>query len=61
MIGALTRFSGDPEVVEDSDFEAFSMEPVGTGPYKISEFIPGQRVVYERFDDFWARKRRSAR
>lgn len=48
--------SGDPAVVEDSDFEAFAMAPVGTGPYRISEFVPGQRVVYERFDDFWGEK-----
>lgn len=48
--------SGDPAVVEDSDFEAFSMAPVGTGPYRIAEFVPGQRVVYERFEDFWGEK-----
>lgn len=45
--------SGDPKVAEDSDFEALALKPVGTGPYRIAEFVPGQRVVYERFDDFW--------
>ncbi len=45
--------SGDPEVAEDGDYEAFSLAPVGTGPYAISEFVPGQKVVYSRFDDFW--------
>lgn len=45
--------SGDPMVAEDGDFEAFSLAPVGTGPYAISEFTPGQKVVYTRFDDFW--------
>ncbi|WP_417419406.1 ABC transporter substrate-binding protein [Hoeflea sp.] len=45
--------SGDPDVAEDGDFEAFSLAPVGTGPYAISEFVPGQKVVYTRFDDFW--------
>lgn len=45
--------SGDPEVAEDGDFEAFSLAPVGTGPYAISEFVPGQKVVYSRFDGFW--------
>lgn len=48
--------SGDPEVAEDSDFEAFSLAPVGTGPYRISTFQPGERVVWERFDDFWGEK-----
>ncbi|WP_153770670.1 ABC transporter substrate-binding protein [Labrenzia sp. CE80] len=45
--------TGDPKVAEDSDFEAFSLTPVGTGPYKVAEFQPGQKVVYERFDGFW--------
>lgn len=45
--------SGDPDVAEDGDFEAFSLAPVGTGPYAISEFVPGEKVVYSRFDDFW--------
>ncbi|MBW3097720.1 ABC transporter substrate-binding protein [Pseudohoeflea coraliihabitans] len=45
--------SGDPEVAEDGDFEAFSLAPVGTGPYAISEFVPGQKLIYSRFDGFW--------
>ena len=45
--------TGHPEVDENSDYEAFGLKPVGTGPYKIVEFIPGERLVYERFDDFW--------
>ncbi len=45
--------AGDPQVAEHDDFEAFSLAPVGTGPYRIAEFVPGERVVYERFDDFW--------
>jgi peptide/nickel transport system substrate-binding protein len=48
--------SGDPTKLEDSDYEAFALKPVGTGPYKITEFIPNQRVVYERFDDFWGER-----
>ena len=45
--------SGDPAVAEDGDFEAFSLAPVGTGPYRIAEFVPGEIVAYERFDGFW--------
>lgn len=48
--------SGDPEVAEDGDFEAFSLAPVGTGPYAVSEFQPGEKIVYTRFDDFWGEK-----
>ena len=45
--------SGDPHVAEDGDYEAFSLAPVGTGPYKIAAFQPGEKIVYERFDAFW--------
>lgn len=45
--------TGDPQVAEDSDYEAFSLAPVGTGPYKISQFIPGEKIVWERQEQFW--------
>lgn len=45
--------TGDPKVAEDSDYEAFSLAPVGTGPYAITKFTPGEKVEYTRFDGFW--------
>ncbi len=30
-----------------------SAEGMGTGPYRITEFEPGQQVVMERYDDYW--------
>jgi peptide/nickel transport system substrate-binding protein len=48
--------TGDPNAAENADFEAFSFKPVGTGPYRIAEFVPGQRVVYTRFDQYWGEK-----
>jgi peptide/nickel transport system substrate-binding protein len=33
-----------------------SMPPVGTGPYKVVEYVPRQRVVVERFDNYWGPK-----
>ncbi len=32
--------------------EAFSQQPIGTGPYRLVEFLPG-RANLERFDDAW--------
>lgn len=52
----ILSLSGDPTKLEDSDFEAFSLKPVGTGPYKISEFVPNQRLVYERHDAYYGPK-----
>jgi peptide/nickel transport system substrate-binding protein len=48
--------TGDPNTAEPADFEAFGLKPVGTGPYRISDFVPNQRVTYERFDGFWGEK-----
>jgi peptide/nickel transport system substrate-binding protein len=25
----------------------------GTGPFKLAEFVPGERIVYEKFDEYW--------
>ena len=27
--------------------------PIGTGPYKIEEWVQGSQVIYSRFDDYW--------
>jgi len=45
--------TGHPEVDEVADYEEFGLAPVGTGPYRVAEFIPGERVVWERHADFW--------
>jgi peptide/nickel transport system substrate-binding protein len=30
--------------------------PIGTGPFKFVEYLPGQRVVLEKFDQYWDKK-----
>ena len=49
----LMGLTGDPNVDETSDYIAFGLAPVGTGPYKITEFTPSESLVWERFDDYW--------
>lgn len=34
-------------------YEEWLRAPVGTGPYKITEFIPDERLVLEAHDDYW--------
>ena len=29
---------------------------IGTGPYRLAEYVPGDRIVLERFDGFWGPK-----
>lgn len=52
----IKSLTGDPDVAEDSDFEAFSQKPVGTGPYAITEFVPGQKLVWEKHEAYWGEK-----
>ncbi|MSP88323.1 MAG: ABC transporter substrate-binding protein [Alphaproteobacteria bacterium] len=33
----------------------FFEAPIGTGPYKFKEFVPGQSIVLERNDRYWTR------
>ncbi|WP_434309389.1 ABC transporter substrate-binding protein [Hominifimenecus sp. rT4P-3] len=33
--------------------EEFQNRPVGTGPYKFKEWMQGDRIELERFDDYW--------
>jgi peptide/nickel transport system substrate-binding protein len=57
----MSSLTGDPDKVEPGDYEAFGLKPVGTGPYRIAEYVPGQKIVYERFDKFWGDKAPLAR
>jgi peptide/nickel transport system substrate-binding protein len=41
----------DPEHFEDQTLEI----PVASGPYRVSQVVPGQRLVLKRNPDFWAR------
>src|SRR5690606_6302794 len=31
-------------------------EPIGTGPYKLAQWVPGQQIVLERTNDYWGCK-----
>jgi microcin C transport system substrate-binding protein len=36
------------------DISATSLEkPLGSGPYRVKEFVPGRTIVYERVPDYW--------
>ena len=34
-------------------FEDAALNPVGTGPYRVAEFVPDARLVLERFEGHW--------
>jgi len=45
---------GRPGVNLGADFQ--TVPPVGSGPYRIKDFEMGQRILYERRDDYWGRE-----
>ncbi|MCX8282233.1 extracellular solute-binding protein [Phyllobacterium sp. 0TCS1.6C] len=42
--------------VDAENFDASPLKvPVGTGPYLVSQVRPGQRIIYKRNPDYWAK------
>lgn len=61
------RFASYPAQIESKaafdkvgDWDVWAKAPVGTGPYKITEFAFGERVVIEAFKDYWGADKDSA-
>jgi len=42
--------------IEKVGLDAARQHPITTGPYKVKEFVPDDRIVLERNDDFWGEK-----
>lgn len=64
---ALNRFAGFPSHIISADafnaaetYEDFAAQAIGTGPYKLDEFVIGDRVVLSRFDDYWGEPKAAA-
>ena len=49
---ALNFASIVPKEAVEASGEDFGREPVGSGAFKLAEWSPGQRVVFERFEDY---------
>ncbi|HEY6918206.1 MAG TPA: extracellular solute-binding protein, partial [Tabrizicola sp.] len=55
--GSLTIFSKKDYIDNKRDLEKSSLEPfLGTGPYVLESFKPGQQVIYARDKDYWGEK-----
>jgi len=46
-------FVVSPAAVAKYGQEGLAKNPVGTGPFKFVEWVPGDRIVVERFDGYW--------
>ncbi|MCO7273521.1 MULTISPECIES: ABC transporter substrate-binding protein [Cellulosimicrobium] len=41
-----------PKALVESDYEAFNALPVGTGPFKMTQATPDDKITFERFDGY---------
>ena len=39
--------------VEEIGSEAFEQQPIGSGPYRITAYSPGESLTMERYEDYW--------
>ncbi len=55
--GSTTIFSKAHYEANNRDLEKSSLEPfLGTGPYVLESFKPGQQIIYKRDEDYWGEK-----
>ncbi len=48
-------FVVSPAAVKKHGQEGLAKNPIGTGPFKFVEWVPGDRIVVERFDGYWGK------
>ena len=53
---ALNFSSAVPKEVVDAEGADFGKKPVGSGAFKLKEWVPGQRLVFERNADYFRKR-----
>jgi peptide/nickel transport system substrate-binding protein len=50
------HYYGDISSKELPDSDQIRKNPIGFGPFKVKNIVPGEMIEYERFDDYWQGK-----
>jgi len=58
-LGTFERAVSSTDIVSQKSYEAsatgFSSDPVGTGPYYISEWLPGASITFKKNENYWGK------
>ncbi|MGD6841625.1 oligopeptide ABC transporter substrate-binding protein [Bacillus infantis] len=47
------HYYGDISSKELPDSDQVRKNPIGVGPFKVTNIVPGEMIEYERYDDYW--------
>ena len=53
MFSEISRPSIATEAAYRASPDQFNVTPIGTGPYKLTSYIPGSSITVEKFEDYW--------
>ena len=56
VLSEIRAFSAVPKESLTEGMRKPTTFPPGTGPFKFVEWLPGQRIVFDRFADYWGQK-----
>ena len=56
VLSEIRAFSAIPKESLAEGMRKPTTFPPGTGPFKFVEWLPGQRIVFDRFGDYWGQK-----
>ncbi len=56
LLTDIAAFSAIPKESLSEGIRKPATFPAGTGPFKFVEWVPGQRIVFERYDGYWGPK-----
>ncbi len=56
--GDLEKQMSDPKIITQAAYEShdFVSDPIGTGPYVLTQYVPGSTVVIEANEDYWMKE-----
>lgn len=52
----MANFVVPKHYIEKVGVDEFSLKPIGTGPYKLVEYVRNSRAVFEAYPDYWGPK-----